>query len=107
MTSGHYRIMITRITEAYRAIETRRSDLDQRMSALPPDDVDGRDALMVEVEMVLASRQDTLQQLVLAHPEDLAELRAKASILLALGEEDDLSELARSLAQDVLRLPDN
>ena len=88
-------------------LRVRRTDLDQRMITLPPDDIDGRDALMVEVETVLASRQNTLHRLALAHPQDLAELRAKASILLALGEQDDLSEFARSLAQDILRLPDN
>jgi hypothetical protein len=99
--------MSAQLTDAYRAIDARRIDLDQRMIALPPDDIDGRDVLMVELESVLASRQDTLHQLALAQPQTLAELRAKASILLALCEQDDLSELARTLAQDILRLPDN
>lgn len=98
--------MITQLTNAYHAIDARRIDLDRRSLALPPDDVDGRDTLMVELGAVLASRQDTLHQLALAQSQSLAELRHKASILLALIEQDDLSELARSLAQDILRLPD-
>ena len=99
--------MITQLTDAYRTIDARRIDLDQRMSALPPDDIEGRDLLMMEMGSVLASRQDTLRRLALAQPQTLAELRAKASILLALGDQDDVSELARSLARDILGMPDN
>jgi hypothetical protein len=99
--------MITQLIDAYRAIDARRIDLDQRIIGLPPDDIDGRDALMVELKSVLASRQETVHQLALAQAQTSAELRAKASILLAQGEQDDLAELGRSLAQDILRLPDN
>ena len=99
--------MIRQLTDAYRAVDARRIDLDQRMSALPPDDIEGRDLLMTEMGSVLASRQDTLRRLALAQPQTLAELRAKASILLALGDQDDVSELAKSLARDILGLPDN
>jgi hypothetical protein len=99
--------MIAQLTDAYRATDARRIDLDQRMGALPPDDVEGRDLLMTEMGSVLASRQDTLRRLALAQPQTLAELRAKASILLALGDQDDVAELARSLARDIVGLPDN
>lgn len=99
--------MITQLANAYRAIDARRIDLDRRLTALPPDDMNGRDALMVELGAALAIRQDTLHELTLIQSQTLAELRLKASILLALVEQDDLSELARSLAQDILRLPDD
>ena len=99
--------MIAQLTDAYRATDAQRIDLDQRMGALPPDDIEGRDLLMTEMGSVLASRQDTLRRLALAQPQTLTELRTKASILLTLGDQDDVSKFARSLARDVVGLPDN
>jgi hypothetical protein len=100
-------VMIEQLTNAYRAIDARRIDLDQRLIALPPDDMNGSDELMVELGAVPASRQATLCQIALTPSETLAELPLKASILLAMGEQDDLREIAQSLAQDILRLPED
>ena len=69
--------MITQLTNAFRVIEARRIDLDRRSIALPRDDMDGRDALMVGLEAVFASRQVTLHRLALTQSKTLSKLRFK------------------------------
>jgi hypothetical protein len=92
------------LAAAYRVLQARRADLDRRITSLPPDDVEGRDMLMADLEPVLTEQHDTLRQLSRARAHDVAALRSKAAVIIGVEPADDpdvLMALARSLAYDV------
>lgn len=92
---------ITELADAYRKMHKKRTDLDRRITALPIEDIDGKDTLMDEMEYVVVTLHDIARQVASLRAGDTAALRAKATILIGTSE-DDLTTLCRSLARDVV-----
>ena len=94
---------IAKLADAYRELKAQQTDLDRYITALPLDEIDGRDALMADLEPVLADLNDTVGKLSRTRAHDAAALRAKAAVLLVIGTDYDpevLVALAVSLAYD-------
>jgi hypothetical protein len=94
---------IAELAGAYRVLQAKQTELDQRVTALPIDDFEGRDALMAELGPVVTDLHDTVRQLSRVRSHDVAALRSKAAVIVGIGEQDIdlLAELALSLAHDV------
>jgi hypothetical protein len=94
---------IAELADAYRVLQAKQTELDQRFSALPIDDIEGRDALMAELGPVVTDLHETVRQLSRARAHDVAALRSKAAVIVGIGKQDTdlLAELALSLAHDV------
>ena len=91
------------LTDTYRILQAKQTDLDRRITALPLDDLEGRNTLMAELEPVMTDLHDTARQLSRVRAHDVAALRSKAAVIVGIGNQDIdlLAELALSLAQDV------
>jgi hypothetical protein len=94
---------IAELADLYRTMHSKQTDLDQRITALPRDDIEGKDALMDELETVVETLHDTVSQLAQMRAVDATALRTKATIIIGIGE-DDLTALCRSLAYDVVEV---
>jgi hypothetical protein len=94
---------IAELAGAYRVLQAKQAELDQRVTALPIDDIEGRDALMAELGPVVTDLHDTVRQLSRVRSHDVAALRSKAAVIVGIGKQDIdlLAELALSLAHDV------
>jgi chlorite dismutase len=91
---------VVELSSVYHTFNDERINLDRRISALPDDDISGRDVLLVEMESVMSHLLDTERQLAATRATDLAGLRAKAEVVI-MAHRDDTSALALSLAKDV------
>jgi hypothetical protein len=91
------------LSSAYHTFNDERIDLDRRISALPEDDIAGRDVLLVEMDSVVLHLIDTERQLAATRAADSAGLRAKAEVII-MAHRDDTSALALSLAEDVVTI---
>ena len=98
---------VTELTDTCRVLFRPRqwTDLDRRLPiiALPRDDLEGRNALMAELEAVMTDLHDSVRQLSRVRAHDVAALRSKAAVIVGIGKQDTdlLAELALSLAHDV------
>ena len=95
---------VAELADTYRALQAKRTDLDRRITALPPDDIDGRDILMSELEPVVDQMHDMVHQLSRVRAHDNAGLRLKAAVIIDIRkghDPDTLIALAVSLAYDV------
>ena len=70
---------IAELADAYRVLQAKQTELDQRLTALPIDDIEGRDALMAELGPVVTDLHETVRQLSRARAHDVAALRSKAA----------------------------
>jgi hypothetical protein len=94
-------------------LDGRRIDLDRHITSLAEDDP-ARDILWQELEAVLAQFGQVVNALAKSHATRLPEIRAKADMLAALLRstdhsgpiisDDERSELALSLTEDIARL---
>jgi hypothetical protein len=94
---------VSELSSAYHTSNDERIDLDRRISELPNDDIAGRDMLLVEMHSVVSHLIDTERQLAATRATDLAELRAKAEVIITANR-DNISALALSLAEDVVTI---
>ena len=91
---------VLELSSVYHSFDDERIDLNRRISALPDDDIAGRDVLFVEMAAVMSHLIETGRQLAATRATDLAGLRAKAAVVI-MAHRDDTSALALSLAEDV------
>lgn len=102
------------LADVYRLLDVKRLDIDQRLTALPPDDP-ARDAVWLELEPVLTELREVVRELTQSRATRLTELRAKAAILAQLLRPEqagggppipdgDKSALALSITDDIARL---
>ena len=94
---------VAELAGASRVLQAKQTELDQRFTALPIDDIEGRDALMAELGPVVTDLHDTVRQLSRVRAHDVAALRSKSAVIVGIGKQDIdlLAELALSLAHDV------
>ena len=104
---------VLQLCDVYRQLNDRRLDIDQRIMALPPDDP-GRDTLWHDLETNLTELREVISQLAMAPAADVAQVRAKATVLATLlrsrdpdgkvvTPDDNSAALALALADDVVR----
>jgi hypothetical protein len=102
------------LAEVYRLLDDQRLLIDQRLAALPPDDL-ARDAAWLELEQVLNKLRAVVRELTRSRASHLAELRAKAAILAQLLQpeqadggppipDNEKSALALSITDDIAGL---
>ena len=105
------------LPEAYRILNKQRIDIDQRITALPPDDP-ARIILWQELESLLVRLRQVVSDLAKSPATHLLEMQAKAAVLATLLQpdetdggpilpEEEKSALALSLTDDVSRLSVN
>ena len=94
---------VAELADTYRVLQAKQTDFDRRITALPLDDLEGRNIFMAELEPVMTDLHDTVRQLSRARAHDVAALRSKAAVIVGIGKQDTdlLAELALSLALDV------
>jgi hypothetical protein len=107
-------IQVLPLCDAYKTLDGQRIDLDRRLTALPPGDSGGA-LLWDELEAVLAKLSDVVDRLASASATRLAELKAKAAVLLTLLRSGDAGRpllperkmmvLVLSLTDDIAGLP--
>jgi hypothetical protein len=98
---------LTELSAAYHNINARREDLDQRIIALPNDDIAGKDTMMIELEAEVARFADVVAEMTVTRAINMADLRIKAAVLMTMRDRDasEVIRFALSLADDIVNLP--
>jgi hypothetical protein len=102
-------VTVPEISADYHRSDTKRKNLDQRIRRLSPNDIVGRDSLLVEMDAVIANLHEVAGRLAAIPAHNMNDLRAKATVLITMRdrEAEDMTALSLGIADDIMNLSAN